>query len=397
MDTDPTEEFEDIDPDEMDIDMQFRRKSRDVDKRGSRPIENAEDLPLFPTADKKQRDCVSYIKVTKTSRPGNGYKGQLPPTAIEETLLRTFGPGVYTIEGCNDMHRVLATRHELYISGDEYTPTENKKQDNHGGETSADLAIKMANRQAELSLDRQEKTHNTTMKLVTDQSKTTQETLQQFFSKTQESQTLFFTAMQNLNNESKIQQAQMFQQTLALMTAGHNQTMEFLRASNEREREYNNPMMMVQLLMQGLKLGKEFGEDADVDPWVTALKEGGGMLQSIAQIKTGKPMLPHLQNPPQLPKVNSQTGTQPKSKGKSFFSRDELTAVIQLKQKLKENGLELKDILKQVEFVYQSPDEKIPGDETQGEDDFPHEDESRNTNSDDTIGPDDSEQSDDSE
>jgi len=275
-----TDEFDD----ENELEQFVTKKPKKGAKRGQKPIENADQIPLFQHADKKQVNCVSYIKVIKTNRPDKGYKGMLPPTSTEETLLSEFGPGIYTLQGCNDQHQIIIEQHEIYISGEQTQQKQQKTEpisDNHYTE----LAIQMANRQAELAMSRQESTHRETMKMVTDTSENTQKTLQDFFKKTQDSQAQYFAAMQSLNNESKVQMAQMFQQTMMLLTAGHQQTMEIMRASSERERELSNPMVMVQLLMQGLQMGREFGEANDQEPWVTALKEGGGMLQNLVTLK----------------------------------------------------------------------------------------------------------------
>jgi hypothetical protein len=378
-----------LDDEDIEIEETTRRRSKDSTKRGTKPIENAEMLPLFPTAALKQVNVASYLKVTKQDKPNNGYKGRLPASSTEETILMAYGPGTYTVEACNDQNHVLITIDNLTISGEYIPPSQSDKKTGETSE-SALLAIKMANNQAEQASKRQEETHRETMKLMTDTNKNSQDVLQSFFKETQSSQVNFFTAMQALNNESKIQMGQMFQQTMLLLTTGHQQTMEFLRASNDRERDQNNPMVMVQMLMQGLKLGKEMGEDSDQDPLIAALKEGGGMLSSIAQIKSGSPVnvpaLPNPTQPIQSKPTNSQTGTLPKSKAKSAFSKDEITAVVKLKKLLAKKGLDLKTVLSQVEIVYEDPppDDNIPGD---GESDeiIPDENGPGNTDSNDSI------------
>lgn len=386
------EEFElnedDIDGDE-DFDADdippFRRKPEKPGKtRGRKPIENADQIPLFQHADKKAINTVSYIKVIKTSRPGHGYKGQLPPTSTEETLLRTYGPGTFTLQGCNDQHQVIIEQHEVYIAGEDPKPTQPGSQPSNSSDRHTDLAIKMANHQAEESMKRQEETHRTVMKLLTDSSKTSQDTLTGFFEKMQQSQGEFFTAMAALNQESKTQQAQMFQQTIALMTMGHQQSMEFLRASNDRERDQNNPMLMVQLLMQGLQMGRDIGESTDTEPWIAALKEGGGMLNSLVHLKSGS--APTLPNPkvskPSLPTTTSDKT--PKTRPNPVFTKEELSKLIELKNKINNAGLDLTSVLSNMDIVFQPSDDEIP-DDTES-DDIPDENEPGSTDRDDNTG-----------
>jgi len=387
-------ENDDIDENDIDYIPMRRMPDRSQNKRGQKPIENADELPLFQHADKKQANCVSYIKVIKTNRPNHGYKGALPPTSTEETLLREYGPGVYTLMGCNDQHKVIIEQHEVYIAGDDSDKKDQSPQNQQFiSDRNQELAIKMAHTQATESAKRQEETHRTMMKLLTDQNEHTQNTLQKFFDKTQTTQGDFFTAMQSLNNESKTQMAQMFQQTMAIMMTGHQQSMEFLRASNDRERELNNPMVFVQLLMQGLQMGKEISDSQDQEPWVTALKEGSSMLSNLTQLKAGSAIVPpKLPNPPnpvikgQLPQKISQSGTQATSQKKPVFTKDEIHKVLQLKKKLNEKGLELSKILDDIEIVFQSPDEPIPDDQETSDEYIPDENGLGNTDTDDNSG-----------
>jgi hypothetical protein len=386
------DDIDDEDLEDLEDHLEQRRQIKDAHKRGQKPIENAASIPLFQHADKKQAYTLSYIKVIKTSRPNHGYKGQLPSTSTEETLLRTYGPGTYTLQGCNDQHQILIEQHEVYIAGDDPQPDKSNNEHVMHSDKNAELAIKMANHQAEQALKRQQETHTTTMKLVTDQSENTQKTLQTFFDKTQATQGDFFTAMQVLSNESKTQMAAMFQQTLTLMTMGHQQQMEFLRASNDRDRDQNNPMMMMQILLQGLQMGKEFGEGNDQEPWVAALKEGGGMLSNLVQLKSGStPQLPNVTQTPQLPNMSqqpnkiSQTGTQPKSKGNPVFSKEEIRKMVELKKQLNEKGLDLKEVLTNIEIVFQSSDDQIP-DEPKSEDNIPDENGPGSANTNDNTG-----------
>ena len=385
--------------DEIDVENDFetvvtKRSGKSVKSRGQKPIENADQIPLFQHADKKQANCVSYIKVIKTSRPNHGYKGQLPPTSTEETLLATYGPGTYTLQGCNDQHQIIIEQHEVYIAGEDPKPVDKAIQSNTQDDNTK-LAIKMANHQAEQSMMRQEETHRKLMEILSGSQKDTQGVLTSFFEKMQTSQGEFFAAMAQLNAESKTQQAQMFQQTIAMMTIGHQQNMEFLRASNDRERDMNNPMLMVQLLMQGLKLGKEFGDGTDQDPWITALKEGGGMLNSLVQLKGGSGLpLPNPSNPTIASLTTSTQDNVPKQTKKPLFTPDEIKKIAILKKKLTDRGLDLSQLLDQIEFIEQSPDDEIPGDENQS-DDIPDENAIRSTDSNDFKG--DSESTDDTE
>jgi hypothetical protein len=390
---------DDFEDDEVGFAIPSRKKPGRND-RGTRPVENAADCPFFHEFEnKKARDSISFIKVMKLDKPNKGYQGRIPRNSTEETIIEEFGPGLYHLEGCNDRSETLLEQHDVRIAaprGTNETVSQGNGQQSYQDSTKL---LEIQNEIADKNSERQEKTHREVMGLMKDQTDKSQGVLQDFFKQTQSTQGAFYEAMQANNQAMMAQQGQMFQQTMTLMTLGHQQQMEMMRASAEKDKDQNNPLLLAQILIQGLQMGKEIGSEQDQDPWLTGLSKGGDMLNTMLQLKlAGMPGTPTqlLQNPdaigvpqagmiqnPQLPQSippaptgNPQTENQPVSKKKFQFTKEELKKIADLKISLDQKGVDFSQVLDQIQIVYSEPEEeKIPS-EDENQEKIPDENES---------------------
>jgi len=311
-----------------------------VSRRGKKnlddtPIENAADIPLFEDSDKRGLRSATYLKVIKLDKPGAGYKGQVPLTSTLETIGQLYGDGIYNIEACNHKHQILRSKENIRISLSEPN-SENAKSTNRNGVNNDIQLISQLNASHAEEIKRtreiSERVANESImqsKQHTDLVKTTIENSAQrereFMQGAQKNQQDFFANLM-------IAQSQMFQQTMAMITMGHQQTMESMRASTEREQNSGNSN--VEVLMRGLSLGKEMAGGDDSPDWLKALDKGGGMMKDLLQLKT-----------------NNESAIVPKKERdpnrKPPLSRSELLEIIRLKKSLNAKGIDFESMVKQ--------------------------------------------------
>jgi hypothetical protein len=325
-----------------------------------RPVANAQDVPLFPDSDKDVRNTVAYLRIIRQSKPKAGYKGQQPPNSTLENIALLYGNGVYTIEACAEDHTVLRRRQNVLISMDEANPhADNNKRVE--GEDSISNLIRSTQSSHENEINRihalteratkQEADRGreyTTM--VRETSKESREAMQLHYQTASKNQQDFFGALMAAQNMS-------FQQTMLIMNKSHDMQVQQMRENADR----NNPMVYVQMMMQGLQMGRDMGGDDDNTPdWIKGMREGGEMLGNLLALKQGNPSMPQLQNPPEeqtepAPRKRQPPGTT--RDGRKIFEPDELRNMLELKETLRTQGIDLSEWLRQAKLSYHKESE----------------------------------------
>jgi hypothetical protein len=350
-----------------------------------KPVANAEDIPLFADSDKRGTNSAVYLKVTKTGMVGvsgeapTGYKGQLPISSNEESIFNNYGDGIYTVELCNHRHKVLRSKENLKLtlgggagrsnsvpnsgpSSEESTLHKHlayslqKNQENHQRELAR---LESVNSQVTTQVVAQAKAHT---ELVTKSTEASAQREREFMGSMVKQNQDFFANMMMMQQQS-------FQQTMALLNTGHQMTMESMRASNERDANANNPMLMLEIFSRGLNLGREY-DGPDKPEYLQAIEMGLGGLKDIKDLVLLKNGLP---NPSSLPSGNQAQRTLPKGnssvasnnvspgstnaqqgKKEPLLTKDELINMVQLKKSLHKRGIDLAAMLKDATNHYET-------------------------------------------
>jgi hypothetical protein len=348
------------------------------------PVANAEDLPLFPDAKKNAAKVISYINIIRENAPNPGLKGRVKPSATEETIYQMFGNGVYTLEARNAKHKVLRNKDDVKIAFEE--PVESTSGAGSGGSTQTGVGLAEVKELVETVVashsketDRIEKIAEAGANQAREQSKQFTEMVRESTTASKETDREFFknTNKQSQDFMSNVMAAnqQNFQNMMALLQTGHTQTMQQLTAINERERNSDNPMTMVSVLLEGLKLGQ--GMDGDDRPeWVQGLSEGTKMLgdlTKLAMLKAGK--TPAIPTPKQLaaankadrvvkenPETNTEkTDTPPVNEN---LSATEINKLAALKEVLRKRGIDPEEFIEQnIEHYANASDKDIFGED----------------------------------
>lgn len=338
-------------------------KKDDTDK----PVLNAGEIPLFVNADKRGLNTAEYLKVTKLDKPGRGYKGSMPLTSTLETISGLHGNGTYNIQLCNANHKVLRTLENQIISlSDEERQdvATNAKSGTSNSDRHLAFLLQENARKDKAELDREEKRTDAHVKAVTSQAtqftdmvtKTTESAAnrdREHMKGVNESQQAFFSNMM-------AQTGTMFQQTMAMMMMGHNQTMEAMKASHDRDMQQNSPAALMDVLMKGINIGKEF--ENDDDPLTKSLSAGGDMLTKLLELK--KEMPQPAQPAQRVQRPNPGSAPNRSNSGKEpILTKAELRRMIELKNVLRSRGIDLEDQLEQASRHYRDiPEEELTSD-----------------------------------
>lgn len=347
-------------------------------------IENGGDMPLFVDADKRGLRTAAYLKVIKRDNPGSGYKGNIPLEATEETIAQMYGDGLYDVQACNSRHMVLRSRENIRISMDSNKPKNDvvgKSIPEVSGTMNATILelVKGNRNEHSKEIDRVQELATQSSKQVIEQGKqyvdmvttlttSAAERERTHMAGVQKQQQDFFANMMN-------NQAQLFQQTMAIMVMSHQHTIESLKAANEKEK--NEPMLMVQLLLQGLKLGQDMGGVDDGPDWLKALDKGKEMIGGLATLATfqNKQISSDTsQNSESKPTRNRKVLRQgadknredngskklenePKDSSKesqSSLTSEEIQKLIELKKVLSERGIPLAGLVEEAKSHYET-------------------------------------------
>lgn len=358
------------------------QKSKKDEKLTETPVENAKDVPLFADFHGKGLKSISYLRLTKQDKPGAGFKGNISLSSDLETIYRMYGNGLYNIEACNHKHQVLRIRENVLINID---MPENPKKEDRNIDLSVDSAkdkhisklIEGINDSHNSEVNRiQSLTDSVTkqvtsqgeqfVKLVQTQTESAAQREREHMAGVNKGQQDFFASMMLATN-------QMFQQTMAMLLAGHNSQIEVMRASFAREQ--NNPMQMVEILMKGLQLGKDLEGDDSPD-WIKGMTAGGDMLGSLAKIAGALPggfvpkaiapnvavQNPAAQVPQTTPKSETKQSKGSKPQAPKIFTDEEVVAFLKLKKVLRARGIDPAAVAQEASKHYESvPDSELFG------------------------------------
>lgn len=361
---DQEQEIESEESEESNFDEEIithRKRGGNKKDLSDAPIENAEEIPLFANADKRGLRTAVYLNIYKLDAPGAGYKGQLPLNSTRETIAQHSGNGSYNIEVCNHKHAVLRSLENIKIDipninqskpsligngpikGSDEVLTLIKSQHIHHKDE-VERVREISERASKESIENSSKF----VELVTKTTETAAQREREHMMGVNKNQQDFFANFMAA-------QSQMFQQTMAMMIMGHQQTIEMIKASNDSNNR--NPMEMVQVLMSGLKIGKEFGGDDSPD-WLQAIKEGGAMVKDISRAailtQSSRKKLKSKNNE-NKEEVEEEDEEETTSKTVPKISKDELIEIIKLKNTLNKNGIDFTDMVRQAREYYAKP------------------------------------------
>lgn len=309
------------------------------------PIENAGDIPLFEDADKRGLKSAAYLKLIKLDKPGAGYKGNIPLNSTLETIYQLYGDGLFNIEACNFRHQVLRTKENIRISmGDSETHSRPSNNEQAVPFNFAEVIKELKQSQKEeiarlipaLMQAAQESKEQS--KTFVDLVKTTTESAAQrdreHMRSVNEGQQGFFATMM-------MQSQQMFQQTLAILTMGHQHLIETLRESNNISGKTSD----VDNLLKGIVVAQSIGGNDDPD-WIKALDKGGNMLKHLLLLKQGS------QDDTSEDKEEKESSNKTKKDRKAPISKAELLEVIRLKNAVNSRGIDFGEMVRQAREAY---------------------------------------------
>ena len=332
-----------------------------------RPVSNAEDVPLFPDSDNDMRNTIAYLRIIRQSKPKAGYKGQLPPNSTLENIALLHGNGVYTIEACAEDHTVLRRRQNVLLAVEEANPQGDARQAGNGGDAISEL-IRDTQQNHSREIDRVHALTERASKqeadrgreytsMVRETAKESREALQIHYQTAAKNQQDFFGALMAAQNMS-------FQQTMLIMNKSHEMQVQMMRESGER----NNPMVYVQMMMQGLQMGRELNDGNDDPDWIKGMREGGDMLTNLLKLKSENSTTSEPDSEPEpevQPKRRRKNPPGTTQSGKKVFEVDELRKMLELKEILRGQGIDLGQWLGQAKLSYH----KEPDTEQSAEDD----------------------------
>lgn len=332
------------------------------------PISNADSIPLFEDADKRGVRTAAYITITKLDAPKSGYKGQIPLNSTLETIAQLFGNGIYNIAVVNHKHKILRTRENIKIDipsevleGSINTAKANGSSSPQGPSilevidklnASHSQEIERQTKQSELITKQVEANSKNYTELIKTSTESSAQREREFLQSASQSNKEFFASMMQM-------QSAQFQQMMIMMMAGHNQTIESLKASQAA----NNPLLFVEVLMKGLQMGK--GMDDDSPDWLKAIgmgKEMIGELGSLAKVKM-------LQTMPQTtPEVKPKKKEDKKPSDNKILNKRELMELVKLKRTLLKRGIDLEAMLSEANKHYSAPTSEEQNEEESDDD-----------------------------
>lgn len=350
-------EIDDSDESDDTINISVQPPKAKTNTKAHLPVANAKEVPLFPDADKDLRNTIAYIKVIKQNNPKPGYRGQVPHNATLQSIGLKFGNGIYTIEGCAQDHSVLRREMNVEINLDEAENTPNKA-------SASDFAVATAMRSMheghQKELDRHTKLTESTTKneaersreytaMVRETSKENREAMQQFYQASAKNQQDFFGSIMAAQNMG-------FQQVMALMTQGHNMQLAMMQEAAKN----NNPMVYVQMMMKGMEMGMGMA-DSDEPDYIKAMRAGGDMLSDLVNLAgSGKKLPSKIEDtdeeendePNPVTKKPPVPGTT--KSGKKIFEKEEILGMMELKEILRSQGIDLAHFLEHAKSTYKN-------------------------------------------
>lgn len=343
------------------------RKGSAKDKEDpNSPVENDEPIPLFPNYDKNPQHVIVAIRVYKRDPPGDGYKGEVPPTTSLDFIGRRWGNGIFDFEAINSKSKVLRRESGKKVSfaplddGRKPMPIDPTPQlaerllERQASQHERDAARAQTLSESAITQSRDSATQYATM--VREDSKQRIERDREYFTGLANQQQTFFQAM-------FMQMQQMHQHSLEQARESNRQTIQMMEAAHSRQQDMNNPMLLISLFERGMKLGQDTGIEGE-DPLSVAMKAGVGGLGHLAEMmrlqKAITPAkLPASTNPAKAPKT-AKTG----EKREPPLTRDELRELVKLKRTVESKGYDFQSMIEQAKAsIGGEPEEDEEGDD----------------------------------
>lgn len=344
-----------------------RRPPKSREEESPALVENDEPIPLFPHLDKNIENVVSVVRVYKRDPPGEGYKGDVHPTASLDFIAKRWGNGIFDFHALNASHQVLRRNENVVIASQ-------PKADPRGSEASS-LAERLLERQTstyERDQARQQELAKEAITSARSQAQTYAEMVRADTQARMERDREFFTQQQNQTREAfqqMITQMQhMHQMNMEAQRVGHQQQMQLLTAVQEREAAQNNPLLLISVLEKGMRLGME-SLAGEQDPLTTALQTGLGGMRELTKMmalnKRGESPKLASKNPP-----GSPPGSPKPAAKQAGISREELKEVLALKQMAESKGYDFEGIVSQAKvMIAAAPDNDDESDDDNDSDD----------------------------
>ena len=309
------------------------------------PVVSDYPIPLFPDFAKDNRHVIQKILVHKMTAPGDGFKGEIPPTSTLSYIGRVFGNGIYELHAVSGEGKVLRRAQNVKVDlPPEPQPLVNPRA--HQPAREADLALlhfqrdqheKDAERVATFARESNEQNRQMTERHLTMVERTTEAQMardREFFASQAQMQRDFFANL------------------MAFQQQSHQQTITLMETSYQRMLQQNDPMTLIALFQQGLQMGQGLGQD-DSNPLVSVMDRGVQGLEKLRQLMI-------LKNPPAPRKLPS--GTRPQAAPNQAPTLPNLTPeaaakIAKIKAKVEQKGYDWESALDQMEKLVdlQSP------------------------------------------
>jgi hypothetical protein len=361
----------DEDFDDVDVRITKRGKS----KKGAQPeetppaIENDEPIPLFPNIDKDHRNVIVSIRVWKRTPPGDGFKGDIPPTSTLDFVAKRWGNGIYDMEAMNQAQQVLRRHQNIKIDiGGLDSFTRPQGQSNELAERLLDRQATQFERDSERSKQMADKAITLTESLSTNYASMIREDSKGRIERDREFFQAQATQQANLFQGVLAQMQQMHQMSMEQQREGFQQTMQMMQVQHQHSQTMNNPMLLLSLFREGLRFGQE--SQGEEDPLSNILKSG---VMGLGQIKDMMALQSTIK-PVTLPagKPTRSASTTPPA-----LTREELLDLVRLKKLATAKGQDFHEMVRQAKTVLAgSPDEQQSADENDEDDEESNTDDS---------------------
>lgn len=300
--------------------------------------DNAAEVPLFADTDGRTTRSISQMRLTKLEPGGPpAYKGMIPLNSTLDTIGQLYGDGIYMIEGLNHQHKVLAVKENIRISlATQDQGTRQLELPSAGGSDPDRIE-----RLARLSASESHENNKAFTQLVIETTQRAAEREAAFYNANREQMSQFFAAMLN-------QQQTMFGQTIALMQTGHNMTLENLNAAakTKDKKPDNDSTKLVDMLLKGMRLGRDFSEDQPQrEPWENILQSGFSLLAGAKQAETTQA----------LPTPASAQAQQSVGLTLTRRQKQQLREALRLYKAVRRRGIDPNDVLAQLSLEAPPP------------------------------------------
>lgn len=347
----------------------FAPRPRETDP-GAVPVANKGFIPLFPDAKNKPKHHASFMKVFKRTPPLDGFKGKLPnPEQVdEEYLAGLYGDGIYDLELLDQMGNILRKRAGVKVSMG--IGAGGAKPDAGPAAPGVDVEAIVAkitetfskNLQAEREALKAERAAE--MQRLRDERAAEKERNDRFIGMQTTLVKEQSTSMQAFYQAGIASASESSKALLMIMTTGHQQMMEQMRAAHAIEAQNNNPLLLLQAFQAGL--GERTGEGGDADPTervVAHITDGLKSLKDLAQSPRNggapaagatKKLVKQNPGPAATSTAIAKTPATKPGAGaeKGPISKTSLAAILRLKDAAEKKGVSFDDLIAQAEKFY---------------------------------------------